>query len=111
MIRERASISAAASMTPRKGATTAPTNGRDPYAIAVATNSPPVTISTSGYSAEIGLRHVRQRPRSTSHETTGTLSRPRIGSPHAGHADLGATIDSHRGRPWTTTIRNDPNAS
>ena len=34
--------------------------------------------STSGYRAEIGAAQSRQRPRSSSHESTGTLSRGRI---------------------------------
>src|SRR5579884_2976575 len=58
----------------------------------------------------MGTPHLRQRPRSASHETTGTLSYQAIGSLHARHADPGETIDRRSGTRAATTFRNDPTA-
>src|SRR3712207_5023026 len=50
----------------------------------------------------------RQRPRSSSQESTGTLSYGRTGVAHAGHAERGLTSEPPRGRRWATTFRNEP---
>jgi hypothetical protein len=55
--------------------------------------------------------HDRQRPRSTSHEITGMLSRFAISVPHRGHRDLGRTTLSPAGTRETTTVMKLPTAS
>ena len=57
----------------------------------------PVAASTIGYRGEIAARQSRQRPRSTTHETTGTLSYGRIGWSQTGQCDGGFDSDSPRG--------------
>src|SRR2546429_820439 len=47
------------------------------------------TASMMGYCMEIGCPHERHRPRSTSHETTGTLSRHAIRRPQRGQVEGG----------------------
>src|SRR5438876_1758039 len=56
----------------------------------------------------MGSPQSRQRPRSSSQESTGTLSRARIGVPQDGHRDPGDTMDSRRPIRWTTTFKNEP---
>src|SRR3954447_10644590 len=56
----------------------------------------------------MGSRQLRHRPRSTSQETIGTLSRARIRSPQFGQCDGGETIDSPRGTRQMTTFRKLP---
>src|SRR6476646_1951918 len=58
-----------------------------------------VSSSISGYWIEIGARHPRQRPRSTIHETIGTLSYHRSPTPHLGQCDGGRTTDSFGSAP------------
>src|SRR5690242_8762679 len=53
-------------------------------------------------------RQSRQRPRSSSHETTGISSRGRMPASQAGQCERGRTTDSPRGTRWMTTFRNDP---
>src|SRR5512142_2204471 len=50
----------------------------------------------------------RQRPRSTNHDNTGTLSRGEMGVSQPGQCDGGATTDSPRGMRQITTFRNEP---
>ena len=69
--------------------------------------NPPVT-STNGYRAGIAHPQLRQRPRRTSQETTGTLSRWRTGVPQDGQCEPGWVIDSPRGRRLISTLANDP---
>src|SRR5262245_59239360 len=58
-----------------------------------------VTSSMSGYWIEMGARQPRHRPRSTSHETIGTLSYHRSPIPHLGQCDGGRTTDSFGSAP------------
>ena len=67
-----------------------------------------VPSSTSGYRMEIGAAQARQRPRSTSHDSTGTLSVARMCVPHAVQALGGKAMDRPMGTRYTTTFRNDP---
>src|SRR5919106_6615876 len=106
-IRNRASITATASIRPRKGAISAARN-RSSYTSAADTNSTADPISTSGYAMEMGSPHARHRPRSSRYESTGTLSIARRGVPQLGQRDLGRTMDSRRGTRWMRTVRNDP---
>jgi hypothetical protein len=55
--------------------------------------------------------HSRHFPRSSSHDTMGTLSRAATGWSHSGQRERGATTDSFRGTRWITTLRNEPTAS
>ncbi len=55
-------------------------------------------------------RTTRHRPRSSSQERTGMLSRAAIGVSHAGQCDAGELRDSPRGNRQMTTLANDPNA-
>src|SRR5215471_3419019 len=64
-----------------------------PNASKQAKNRSPVSSSTAGYIAEIGFLHFRHLPQSSSQLTTGMLSYGRMGVPHFGQADAGATID------------------
>src|SRR5687768_3448964 len=50
----------------------------------------------------------RQRPRSSSQDRTGMLSRGAIGVPQLGQALGGWAIDSPRGTRWITTLANEP---
>ena len=59
----------------------------------------------------MGARQDRQRPRSSSQETSGRLSRQAIGVSQAGQRDPGRTTDSRRGTRWMTTLANEPAAS
>src|ERR687894_1956817 len=56
----------------------------------------------------MGSPQRRQRPRSRSHESTGTLSYGAIGAPQPGQRERGRTSDSPRGRRWITTFRKLP---
>src|ERR671919_1421020 len=106
-IRCRASITPTASMMPRNGAArAAPYSGST--RTAAAANSAPVASSVSGYSTETRAPHSRHVPRSTSQETTGTLSRGRMSAPQLGHLDRDLTIDSPTGTLAITTVRKDP---
>src|SRR6266540_4464781 len=58
----------------------------------------------------MGDRQDRQRPRSSSQETSGRLSRQAIGVSQAGQRDPGRTTDSRRGTRWMTTLANEPAA-
>src|SRR4051794_3044049 len=71
-------------------------------------HSSAVPASTSGYRAEMRTPHDRQRPRSASHESTGTLSYGRMGVSHCGHREPGRDSDSPRGSRYATTLRNEP---
>src|SRR5262245_11687441 len=73
-----------------------------------AANSTPVSSSISGYRIEISVSQLRQRPRSSSHETTGMLSRFAIFTSHFGQCDGGRTIDSWRGTRQMTTFKKEP---
>src|ERR671918_2877043 len=106
-IRCRVSITPTDSMTPRNGAArAAPYSGST--RTAAAANSAPVASSVSGYSTETRAPHSRHVPRSTSQESTGTLSRGRMSAPQLGHLDRGLTIDSPTGTLAITTVRKDP---
>src|SRR5687768_8547051 len=59
----------------------------------------------------MGASQERQRPRSRTQETSGTLSRDRMGAPQLGHRERGRTIDSPRGTRWTATVRKLPKTS
>ena len=52
----------------------------------------------------------RQRPRSTTHESTGTFSIAPSSLSQLGQWEPGRTIDSWRGTRHTTTLRNEPTA-
>ena len=54
---------------------------------------------------------LRQRPRNSSHETTGTLSYGLTGAPQPGQCDPGLTSDSPAGTRWATTLRKLPMTS
>src|ERR671918_1532216 len=106
-IRCRASITPTDSMMPRNGAArAAPYSGST--RTAAAANSAPVASSVSGYSAEMRAPHSRHVPRSTSQESTGTLSRGRMSASQLGHLDRGLTIDSPTVTLAITTVRKDP---
>src|SRR6476661_8155783 len=53
---------------------------------------------------------LRHRPRSATHDTTGTLSRGRTGAPHDGQCDGGCRIDSPFGTRAITTFAKEPTA-
>src|SRR5688500_13854811 len=55
--------------------------------------------------------HRRHRPRRSSHENTGMLSRAPISAPHAGHRDRGRTIDSPFGSRYAATVMKLPTTS
>ena len=55
--------------------------------------------------------HAWQRPRSSAQETTGTLSRLRIGAPQDGHRERGWRTDSPFGTRPATTVMKLPAAS
>jgi hypothetical protein len=76
--------------------------------VAIPANDPPVANSTRGYRALIRAPQLRQRPRSNSQDTTGTLSQDLIDSLHTGQCEGGETIDSPRGTRQMTTLRNEP---
>src|SRR4051812_20676962 len=59
----------------------------------------------------MGSPQVRQRPRSTSQDSTGTLSRTANGVLQRGQCEGGCTIDSPRGTRQITTLRNEPISS
>ena len=71
----------------------------------------PVAASTAGWRQPIGARQLRQRPRRSRNESTGTLSRLRIGSPQPSQADGGCTIETPAGSREATTFRKLPSAS
>jgi hypothetical protein len=53
--------------------------------------------------------HSRQRPRSSSQESTGTLSRAAMSVPQAGQADrFGSVTVCCRGHRWIGTFANEP---
>src|SRR6478752_244334 len=58
----------------------------------------------------MGQPQSRHRPRSATHDTTGTLSRGRTGAPHDGQCDGGCRIDSPFGTRAITTFANEPSA-
>ena len=60
-----------------------------------------------GYRAEMWPPQCRQRPRSATHDTTGTSSIGPSSAPHAVQCDGGCTIDSPLGTRHSTTLRND----
>ena len=64
-------------------------SGPQPNCQAASPVSIPVSISTSGYRAEIGVSQWAQRPRSRSQLTTGMFCQGRMLSPQAGHCELG----------------------
>ena len=55
--------------------------------------------------------HVRQRPRSTSHESTGTLSYHASSVPQLMQAEAGRTTERRKGTRAATTFRKLPSAS
>ena len=71
----------------------------------------PATSSTVGYTQPIEVPQVRQRPRSSSQESTGTLSRQESSVPQLMHAEAGATIERLSGTRAATTFRKLPIAS
>ena len=108
MIRWLASMRARASSTVRNAAIIAATYGRSNLAAAPA-NRPAVASSVSGYRTEIRAPQDRHRPRRSSHETTGMLSRDPITAPQRGQADRGSTMERFWGTRSTTTVRKEPN--
>src|SRR3989442_1255247 len=74
-------------MVPSSAASTKRALG--PYASIAATHRTATTASMMGYCAEIGCPHQRHRPRSSSHETTGMLSRQAMRRPQRGQVDGG----------------------
>src|SRR5438045_5387732 len=58
-----------------------------PYRSAAATQIAPTAASTMGYCREIGSPQRRQRPRKSSHETTGMLSRQAMGCLQRGQVE------------------------
>ncbi len=64
--------------------------------------------STATYRGEIAVPQRRQRPRRTSHESTGMLSYQAIAARHSGHRERGRTIDSPAGTRAMTTFRKLP---
>src|SRR5665213_2991139 len=81
-----------------------------PSRAATPANSPAQDNSTRGYLAEIGLRHILHFPRKRIQDSTGTLSRSRIGVWHKGQVERGLIIDSWSGTRYITTFKNDPMA-
>src|SRR5215203_1953595 len=79
--------------------------------ISQATRPPttPHASSMSGYRTEIGVWHVRHRPRRATQLNTGTSSYHWSGVSQFGQCEPGCTIDSWRGTRYNTTLRNDPN--
>src|SRR3954447_4347415 len=59
----------------------------------------------------MAVPQVRHLPRSTSHDTTGMLSRFESCVLHDGQCERGVTSDSCRGTRQITTFRNDPTTS
>src|SRR4051794_29182166 len=82
-----------------------------PVAAATTPKATAVAASTSGYRAPIGSSQQRDRPRSSSQDSTGTLSRSAIGVPHVGQALRGRTTDRPAGTRTITTLRNEPISS
>src|SRR5689334_6771440 len=72
---------------------------------------PAVASSTSGYWIEIGSPQFRQRPRSSSHETTGMLSYARMPLPQRGQRDRGRMTDCSAGSRTMQTLRKLPNSA
>src|SRR5947199_6690654 len=56
----------------------------------------------------MGTPQQRARPRRSSQDTTGTLSRAAMGAPHRGHRLRGRTTDSPAGTRAITTLRKLP---
>src|SRR2546421_9609625 len=64
-----------------------------------------------GYWTEIGAPQSRHLPRSSSHETTGMLSRQRIGLWHRGQVEGGVIRDCSDGSRRMQTLRKLPKQS
>src|SRR5579859_3094369 len=73
----------------------------------------PVASSTSGYWIEIGSPQLRHRPRSTTQESTGTLSYQATPAPQRGQRDGGRTTDCLGSAPQRRmhTLRKLPNTA
>src|SRR5262249_51964353 len=105
-----ASIADTATSTAQKNAATAAL-ALKPNASTQPATSRAVPSSIAGYAHGIATEQSRQRPRRTSHETSGTLSYQRISCPHDMHADGGRTIERFNGTRAATTFRKLPSAS
>src|SRR5438093_1758589 len=109
MIRWRRSMMARATISPRNGVIMAAaqieSNSR-----AAPTNRIPVRSSVRGYTSEIRAPHARHRPRRSTQDSRGMLSRFRSWAPQDGQRDLGATMDSPLGTRCVTTVRKLPKA-
>ena len=74
---------------------------------ATSAKSAPVIASTMGYRAEMGSPHDAQRPRSTSHPSTGTLCHGLIAESHDGQR-LSRTSDAARGHAHGDDVEERP---
>ena len=81
---------------------------RSSKAIDAPRNRAPVASSVSGYTGEIRAPQWRHRPRSTTHEITGTFSSAPSSVSQLGQWEAGRTMDSWRGIRHTTTLRKEP---
>jgi len=64
-----------------------------------------------GYRDEIATPQERHRPRSSSHDSTGMLSRHWIGVSQTGQCESGCDSDSPLGSRQMTTFANEPKTS
>src|SRR5262249_40868691 len=67
-----------------------------------------VTSSTATYRGEMRTPQLRQRPRRSRYDRTGTLSRGAIAEPQLMQADPGGTSDLRNGTRAATTLRKLP---
>src|ERR671914_2681525 len=110
MTRRSKSVTVTATSAAQKTIATAASHDSPKAATQPATRSA-VTSSTTGYFHGIDAPQWRQRPRRTSHETSGTLSYQASVSPHDMHADAGLTTERPAGTRAATTLRKLPSAS
>src|SRR4051812_38871578 len=82
-----------------------------PKAKTQSARSSAVTSSIAGSRGGIRVPQRRQRPRSSTYETSGTLSRRGIGARQPMHAEPGRTTDRRSGTRAATTPRKLPTAS
>src|SRR5581483_817912 len=98
----------ATSVRHTKAATNA--SAESPKRRKLAATSTPLTSSTARYRNPIGVPHARQRPRRTSHETSGMLSYHASSCAQLMHADGGLTSERRSGSRAATTFRKLPTA-
>src|SRR2546427_5065753 len=93
-------------MVPNSAAASA--RGVTPYNNTAPTQSTATTASMIGYCEAIGSRQWRHRPLSSSHDTTGMLSRQAMGCLQRGQADGGRSSDRSFGSRTMQTLRKLP---